>query len=701
MTNITQTTATGGGNVTSDGGGSVTARGVCWSTSHNPTVSNNHTTNGTGTGSFTSSITNLTSNTTYYVRAYATNNAGTAYGNEVFFVTEAIQNWPNGILPGSFSVSETQQVQFSQGNLQYQASTNTWRFALNQWDYVGSQNPYVGDPGGTVNGSDNRYISSTYSGWIDLFGWGTSGWNNGNLYYQPWNCAGAQSGYENIGYGYGPTDGTNYIYDLTGNYAYSDWGVYNQIVNGGNQTGLWRTLTNEEWSYLFVTRTTPSGVRYAKAQVNDVNGVILLPDNWNTSVYSLNNSNTSDALYSSNVITNSQWSILENAGAVFFPASGYRNGGGVGIDGRGCYWSVSASGSRNAGALCFSEDLFYIPSADLRCIGNSVRLVRNSVNLPAVTTFTVSNVTQTTATGGGNVTSDGGSTVTARGVCWSTSHNPTISNSHTTNGTGTGSFTSSITNMTANTTYYVRAYATNNAGTAYGSEVSFTTLQNMTLPTVTTGQVTNITQTTATAGGNVTNAGGGTVTARGVCWSTSHNPTVSNSHTTDGTGTGSFTSSITNLTANTTYYFRAYATNSAGTAYGSEVSFTTLQNVSLPTVTTSQVTSITQTTATGGGNITNAGGGTVTARGVCWSTSHNPTVSNSHTTDGTGTGSFTSSIINLTANTTYYVRAYATNSAGTAYGSEVSFTTPAPIQAPTVEEHINPNSNILTMIKKI
>ena len=120
---------------------------------------------------------------------------------------------------------------------------------------------------------------------------------------------------------------------------------------------------------------------------------------------------------------------------------------------------------------------------------------------------------------------------------------------------------------------------------------------------------------------------------------------------------------------------RAYATNSAGTAYGSEVSFTTQQNVTVPTVTTSQVTNIQQTTATGGGNVTSAGGGTVTARGVCWSTSHNPTTSSSHTTNGMGTGSFTSSLTGLTANTTYYVRAYATNNAGTAYGSEVSFTT--------------------------
>ena len=306
------------------------------------------------------------------------------------------------------------------------------------------------------------------------------------------------------------------------------------------------------------------------------------------------------------------------------------------------------------------------------------------INEPTVTTSQVTNVTQTTATCGGNVTDDGGGQVTERGICWGTSQNPTISGSHVSSGTGTGSYTVNMTGLTANTTYYVRAYATNSAGTAYGSEVRFTTSQIVTVPTVTTSQVTNVTQTTATCGGNVTATGNATVTERGICWGTSQNPTTSGSHGSSGTGTGSYTVNMTGLTANTTYYVRAYATNSAGTAYGSEVSFTTSQIVTVPTVTTSQVTNITQTTATCGGNVTATGNATVTARGVCWSTSQNPTVTGSHTTNGTGTGSFTSSITDLSPNTTYYVRAYATNSAGTAYGTQRSFTTTQNITQLTV-----------------
>jgi len=294
---------------------------------------------------------------------------------------------------------------------------------------------------------------------------------------------------------------------------------------------------------------------------------------------------------------------------------------------------------------------------------------------PTVTTTTITNITETTATGGGNVTAQGSSSVKARGVCWSTSSDPTTSDSHTTDGSGTGSFTSNINGLTANTPYYVRAYATNSAGTSYGSQVSFTTSGSGTPPTVTTTTITNITQTTATGGGNVTAQGSSLVTARGVCWSTSSNPTISDAHTTNGSGTGSFTSNITGLAANTPYNVRAYATNIAGTAYGSQVSFTTSGSGTPPTVTTTTITNITQTTATGGGNVTSQGSSLVTARGVCWSTSSNPTISDPHTTDGSGTGSFTSNITGLTANTPYYVRAYATNSAGTSYGSQVSFTT--------------------------
>lgn len=572
VTNIGNTTATGGGNVISDGGASVTERGICWSTSHNPTISGSHANSGTGTGEFTTNMTGLTPNTTYYVRAYAINSQGPAYGEEVnfktsqtptytisvsanptnggtvtgggtyqqgqsctvnatkatgynflkwtengtqvstntsytfnvtgnrtlvaqfqaqsytisasanpsnggtvsgggtytygqsctltanhatgytfvkwtkngtqvstntsytFTVTESasyvahfqansytisvsadpsnggtvsgggtytygqsctvhatasngytftnwtvngsqvstnsnytftvtsnkslvahfddIPTWPNGVLPGSFSVSATQQVHFSQGNLQYKASTDTWRFATNQWDYVGEA---------------NANISQSYDGWIDYFGWGTSGWNCGNIYYQPWDSNECEDCYGPIG-----------EYNLTGSYANSDWGVYNAISNGGNAPNQWRTLTVDERVYLFNTRNTYSGIRYARARVNNVNGIILLPDNWSTSYYSLNNTNSESSNYSSNVISSSTWTnSLEAHGAVFLPAAGLRMGTWVnGVGSVGSYWSSSHEGYRGARDLYFEDQFLNLYNgAWLRSYGHSVRLV--------------------------------------------------------------------------------------------------------------------------------------------------------------------------------------------------------------------------------------------------------------------------------------------------------------------------------------
>jgi len=199
----------------------------------------------------------------------------------------------------------------------------------------------------------------------------------------------------------------------------------------------------------------------------------------------------------------------------------------------------------------------------------------NQATLPTLTTITTTAITQTTATSGGNITDDGGSNVTERGVCYSTSQAPTTADLHTSDGAGAGSFTSNLTGLTANTIYHVRAYATNSEGTAYGNEVQFTTNIAITLPTITTQAISNITQTTAISGGNVTDDGGSAVTERGICYSANPNPTTADQHTTDGIGTGNFTSSLTGLTASTTYYVRAYATNSEGTAYGNEVQFIT------------------------------------------------------------------------------------------------------------------------------
>jgi hypothetical protein len=298
------------------------------------------------------------------------------------------------------------------------------------------------------------------------------------------------------------------------------------------------------------------------------------------------------------------------------------------------------------------------------------------VIVATVSTSAVTSITQTTASGGGNVTADGNGDVTARGIVWGTTTAPTVSlTTKTSSGSGLGSFTGDMTSLSANTTYFVRAYATNSAGTAYGSESTFETLSH-TSASASTSEATGVTENSASVAGEVISEGSSPVTVRGIVWGTASGPTISlPTKTSNGTGGGSFTGSLTNLTPNTVYFAKSYATNTAGTVYGNQISFQTLNNMA--TVATFAATSITATTASVEGNVTSAGTSDVTARGIVWNTASGPTVSNFKSVDGSGTGSFSGSLTSLTAATTYYARAYATNNAGTVYGSEVNFTTAA------------------------
>jgi len=210
--------------------------------------------------------------------------------------------------------------------------------------------------------------------------------------------------------------------------------------------------------------------------------------------------------------------------------------------------------------------------------------------IPTVSTTVTTSITQNNATSGGNITSDGGAAVTVRGVCWSTNNNPTTSDNKTSDGSGMGGFSSSVTGLIPNTTYYIRAYATNSIGSAYGNQLSFTT--SAIIPTLTTTAITDIGATSATSGGNITSDGGSAVTARGVCWDLNQTPTIANSKTIESSGLSVFTTSIVGLNPSTTYYVRAYATNSVGTGYGNAISVTSLGIIFNPDLTYGSVTDI-------------------------------------------------------------------------------------------------------------
>ena len=477
--NISATTFTSGGDVLVLNSNSLTARGICWNTTGAPTIADSHTTQSGGLGSFTSNVTGLECGTTYYVRAYATNSVGTAYGEE-------------------YSVTTTQELA--------QVVTSNVSSITDNTAVCSGEVPYDGCSEVTARG----------------ICWSTE---------------------------QNPTIADSHTTDGSG------LGDFTSQLSGLNYA------------------TTYYVRAYATNGVGTVYGV----------------------------------------------------------------------------ELSFTTQPI----------------------LPTVTTATATDITATTFTCGGDVTNDGGAEVTARGICWSIESNPTIADSYTTDGDGTGDFISNVNGLSCGTIYYVRAYATNSVGTAYGEVYSVTTLPP-TVPDVVLSSANIYNGLNIATQAEVLTENCSAVTERGVCWSTSHNPTLEDSHTVNGEGIGAFNDTLTNLEIATNYYIRAYATNELGTAYSEEAQVVTPD---YPTVTTSSVTNITAATATSGGNVISDGGATVTARGVCWSTAPNPTIADSHTTDGNGTGSFTSSLTGLTANTTYYVRAYATNSVGTAYGNEVSFTT--------------------------
>jgi uncharacterized protein (TIGR02145 family) len=650
---IGKTYARCGGNVTFDGGLPVTARGVCWSTFHNPDIGDSHTSDGAGLGEFTSIITGLIPNRTYYVRAYATSSVGTAYGEEVSFVSITL---PQVVTTPASSIGETSA--YSGGNITDDGGT-TINLRGVCWSI--NTNPTIADNTTSDGSGAGSYISHI------------TGLNTNTIYYVRAYAT------NNKGTAYGqqivletlPVNQTGSIVDSRDGKTY-------ETVKIGDQWWMAENLNyyvpGNSWCYNNSSENCDSlGRLYTwSAAENACPSGWHLPNDQEVKILEIELGMSVAEADNTGLRGTDQGAQLKKGGSSGFDMlySGYRSEGGTYLTlGTGAtIWTSTESGS-SAWYRGFATHSQVDRNLYGKGYGFSTRCLKNMI--PAVTTSAITSPTDNSATGGGEVTYDGGAQVTARGVCWSTSQNPDINDDHTSDGSGIGAFVSNISGLEPNTTYYVRAYATNSEGTSYGNQRSFTTLTG--LPEVTTALVASVTDISASCGGNVTYDGGAAITSRGVCWSTSQNPDINDDHTSDGTGTGEFESNISGLEPNTTYYVRAYATNSEGTSYGNQRSFTTLTG--LPEVTTALVGSVTDISASCGGNVTYDGGASVTTRGVCWSTSQNPDINDDHTSDGTGLGTFASSVTGLTPGTQYYIRAYATNSSGTAYGNQRSFTT--------------------------
>lgn len=366
-TEITATTAICGGHVTVTGTAKLAELGVCWGMEKDPEATDSHLSTTVTSEPFTCTLTELQPETQYHVRAYALYESEYHYGEDLCFTTltdngggggdepepDPDPEMPEGLVPGLFSVSETLQVRFSQGNLQYQASTNTWRFAENQLSYVGE---------------DNANIGENYDGWVDLFGWGTSGYDHGANAYQPWSTSEHYSDY----YAYGAYRAN--LFDQTGQ---ADWG-YNAISNGGNTENMgWRTLRSAEWSYLMEERTTPTGIHFATARVDGINGILIFPDDWDGS-YDITNPDKYLSDFVNNTITATDWANLEANGVVFLPAAGIRVEGTrvCYVQTGGVYWASTSLSSDLAYTMYFvAGDKQRDVDANNRELGVSVRLV--------------------------------------------------------------------------------------------------------------------------------------------------------------------------------------------------------------------------------------------------------------------------------------------------------------------------------------
>jgi hypothetical protein len=683
-TAITSSSFTTGGSIGSDGGAFVTARGVVWNTSTNPTISfSTKTTDGTGIGNFSSSVTGLTSGVTYYVRAYATNSVGTKYGPEITVNSaQAVATLATTTAASSITATSAS----SGGNITYNGGATVTASGV-VWST--SASPTVALSTKTTDGTATGTFTSSITNL-----------SPGTLYYvrsYATNSAGTSYGAQ-ISFTTLTTPtlaATTAASSIASTTATSGGNISTDGGSAVSARGIvWGTTSNPTTA--LTTKTTDgTGTGTFTSSLTGLTAATLYyvrsyATNAIGTVYGAEISFTTLAV-APTLSTTAASSIAKYAATGGGTITS--NGGSV-ITVSGICWSTNAtptiSNSKTTDGTTsgtFSGSItgltagttYYVRAYATNAIGTSygaaqsfTTLSSTSVNPTLAATTTATSITATTAVLGGNVTDEGATQVSARGLVYGTSSGS--STSTVSLGSGAGTFTSTLTGLAQGTTYYVRSFATNAQGTAYGAETSFTT---QTSPTVSvTATPTSLTTTSAVGGGTISSDGGATITISGLVWGVSTNPEITlTTKTTDGALSGTFTSSITGLTQGTAYHVRAYATNSIGTSYGPDITFTTLTT---PTVSaTATVTSITGTTATSGGTITADGGTSVTARGVVWDTNANPVVSlSTKTSDATGTGSFTSSLTGLSIATTYYVRAFATNSVGTVYGPEVSFSTP-------------------------
>ena len=730
---VTLTSAVSGGNITFDGGSPVTSRGVCWGVSENPTVAGNHTTDGAGTGVFSSNITSLTAGTIYHIRSYATNSYGTSYGNDLLCSTVCPESFSPPLYEG-FSALSTPNC-WTQIDHLYNVPS-TWQFG--QITVYGSDNPLLSGNyafiGGAIYGN-NHLDADLISPLLDLSGF--SDVTLGFDHYFPSNPGGTVPN--------------------TGTLSYS-------------------TDNGSTWSVIqtFLTDTTNPAV--FSLSIPEVGGWSQVKFKWNYSNFYSWSCWAIDDIRITGVVLNP---FLKTTAPSYITRHTAVSGGNITNDGgapitvRGACWGVSVNPditgdhtNDGSGTGQFTSSITGILTGKTYHVrayginssgimyGNDIVFTTESPLPPTLITSTPYSVKDVTAISGGDITSDGGAPITARGVCWQAWGTPTISDSHSDDGPGTGTFPSALTGLKYGTTYYVRAYATNSAGTSYGNELYLTTAcETVTLPF---------------------NEGFDAWAPNGHfldCWYQNDNwgtggiwdfkflyepygepaltgdyAVISALHSNNPQNTDLVSplfdlSDYSAIVLSFNHHFRAYPGSSGSVAYSINNGSTwiTLQTFSLTTgnpetfsqsipslagqnqvrfkwnytssgvgwywaVDDIQIQGVTAeislstltpypvnwSSAVSGGNLTSGGNVSITSRGVCWDVVINPFADHGNRTiDGSGGGSFVSNITGLAGNTTYHARAYVTNGGGTWYGTDISFTTSPPIPPTLTTEDLS------------
>ena len=559
--------------------------GVCWSTIVNPSISDMNTVDGIGAAQFVSNLTGLTAGTTYHVRAYAINSVGTAYGADMSFST--LGSAPESITQPATNISTVEATLNGTVNANYLSTIVTFEYGIST------------SYGKTVTATQSPVTGNSISN-VSI---GLTGLTAGTTYHYRIKTVNSL--------------GTQYGEDMS-------FTTLGQVASSLTQSA---------------TNITTSGCT--------LNGTINPNYLLTTIVFEYGTT----ATYG-NTITASQSPV---SGNTIMIATADLAGLAAGTT-----YHFRIKTVNNLGTVYGEDKTFATLGQAPSCIPSSATNITTTF---ATLNGTVNpNYLSTTVTFEYGTTANYGQTVPAI-------PSPISGNNYT-------NVSANISSLTLGTTYHFRIKAVNAIGTTYSGDMTLATPAQV--PSSITSPATNVSSTMAILNG-IVNANNvsttvtfdyGTTTNYGSSITASQSPvTGSNGTTVNGVVSG--------LQFGTTYHYRVKAVNSIGTTYGNDVSFTTLN---VPTVTTTPVTSILDYRANSGGNISSDGGAAIIARGVCWNILGNPTISDNKTTNGTGIGSFSSSITGLIPSTTYYVRAYATNEVGTSYGNQFSFTT---LQWPT------------------